>query len=438
MTLLHRPTSFSTFAILTVLSGPVLGLAGCSDDDEPATSDAGGKPDASTKDSGANPDAGAANGPLVILTERTANDMSLHYLHVVEDWPESGELDYDKALELGQPGIARVLGSELFFYHAAKGEFEKFTVAEDLTIERGAKLSFGAVGIMGFDPEPIWVSKDLAFMVDEKTAQVAQFNPSTMKLGKVTKIDPNVLERDGLKVQMQLGVAADERLFTTVSYRSWETNTVYKAAVLGVFDQNDPATGPTLIEDQRCAASVTISPFVDGNHVYAVGDGVNGFDILANPKMTEKPQCVVRLPVDGDAFEEDYFIDIQEVTGSPAIYMAYPMDGHKLLVSMWSPDVEVSVAKKDATKADWFWEAPPYYQYAIIDLETKKVTEVDLPQASMRSAKVLIADQRNYVQTFRSDKGSDVHRIDPDGAVTEVLHNASGTNVQFVGRLTAR
>ena len=35
--------------------------------------------------------------------------------------------------------------------------------------------------------------------------------------------------------------------------------------------------------------------------VYAIGDGVHGFDIIANPKMTEKPQCVVRMPVDGDA-----------------------------------------------------------------------------------------------------------------------------------------
>lgn len=431
MTLLHPPTSFSTFVLLTVLSGPVLGLTGCSDDDEPETSDAGSKPDASSDS-----DAGAKQGPLVILTERTANDMSLHYLHVVEDWPESGELDYDKALELGPAGVARILGSEIFFYHAARGEIEKLTVDEDLNIKRGARLSFGAFGIKDFDPEPVYASKDAAFMIDEKTAQIARFNPSTMKLGEVEKMREDVLERDGLKVQMQLGVAAGERVFTTVSYRSWDTNNVYSAAVLGVFDQDDITDAPQLIEDDRCAASVTISPFVSGNYVYAVGDGVHGFDLLANPKMSEKPQCVVRMPIDGDAFEEDFFIDIQEVTGSPAIYMAYPMAGNKLLVSMWNPDVELSVAKKDPTKADWFWEGPPYYIYAIIDLETKKLTKVeDLPQAAVRSPKVLIADERNYVQTFRADKGTDVHRIDPDAKVTQVLHNSSGTNVQFIGRL---
>jgi hypothetical protein len=289
---------------------------------------------------------------------------------------------------------------------------------------------------MGFDPEPIYVSKELAFMVDEKTAQIARFNPSTMKLGDVKKFNPDVLERDGLKLQMQLGVAAGDRLFTSVNYRSWDTNTVYNAAVLGVFNQADPDNGPELIEDTRCAASVTISPFVDGNYVYAVGDGVHGFDLIANPKMSDNPQCVVRMPIDGDAFEEDYFIDLQDLTDSPAIYMAYPMVGHKLLVSMWNPEVELSVVKKDPNKADWFWEGPPYYQYGIIDLETKQLKKVeDLPQAAARSPKVLIVDERNYVQTYREDKGTNVHRIDPDGKVAEVLVNASGTNVQFVGRL---
>lgn len=409
----------------------MLGLTGCADDDEPGSSDAGSKPDASSDS-----DAGAKKRPLVILTERTANDLSLHYLHVVEDWPESGELDYDKALEIGTPGVARIVGSELFFYHPEKGEIEKLTVDEDLNIKRGARLSFGAVGIKSFDPEPVYVSSEVAFMIDEKTAQIARFNPSTMKLGDVEKMREDVLERDELKVQMQLGVAAGERVFTSVSYRSWDTNNVYTAAVLGVFDQNDISDGPQLIEDDRCAASVAIGPFVNGNYVYAVGDGVHGFDLLANPKMSEKPQCVVRMPIDGDAFEEDYFIDIQEVTGSPAIYMAYPMVENKLLVSMWNPDVELSVAKKDPTKADWFWEGPPYYVYAIIDLQTKQVTKVeDLTQSAMRSAKVLFVDDRNYVQTFRADKGSDVHRVDPDAKVTQVLHNSSGTNVQFVGRL---
>ena len=418
-----------------------LTLTGCSDDaNEPARHDAGAESstdaaagDASSTDAATS---GQRTGPLVILTERQSTEAAFHYLHVVDEWPESGELDYDKALELGPPGVMKVVGDAIYFYHAQKGEIEKLTVDDDLTIERGPSLSFVAHGIMGYDPEPIWVSDELAFMVDEKTAQIARFDPSAMKIEDVVPIDPDVLERDGLKVQFQLGIAAGERLFTAVNWRSWDTNKVYTATVLGVFDQADPANGPQLIEDKRCAASVAVGPFADDQYVYAIGDGVNGFDLIANPRMSENPQCVVRMPIAGDAFEQDFFIDLQAVTGSPAIYMAYPMVEHKLLVSMWSPDVELSVAKKDPDKADWFWEGPPYYEYAIIDLQTQELTKVEgLPRAAVRSPKVLILDQRNYVQTFREDKGTNLHRVDPDGSVREVLESPSSTKVEFIGRL---
>jgi hypothetical protein len=432
MTLSKPPTSLSALAlrasvILTVLTAPVLGLPGCSDEGDKAEAD---KPDDRTAE-----DKKDAH-PLVVLTEREATGKSFHYLHVLEDWPESGELDYDKALELGPPGVMKIDSGKIYFYHAEKGEIEKYSVDDELEVKSEARLSFLAYGIKEFDPEPIWAAKDLAFMVDEKTAQVASFNPTTMKIKEVTPVNPDVLERDELKVQFQLGIAAGKRLFTAVNWRSWETNKVYTATVLGVFDQEDPANGPDLIEDKRCAASVAVGPFKDDKYVYAIGDGVNGFDIIANPMPSNNPQCVVRMPIDGDAFEEDYFIDLQEVTKSPAIYMAYPMAGHKLLVSMWNPDVELSVAKKDATKADWFWEGPPYYQYAIIDLETKAVKKVDgLPDAAARGQKVLIVDERNYVQTFREDKGTDLYRVDPDGKVEKVLESPSSTNVQFIGRL---
>src|SRR5688572_11401486 len=217
MTQLQRPPNF-VFATLMVLTAPVLGLTSCSDE----------------TDSG-DEEVSASEHPLVILTERVANDLAIHYLHVVEDWPKSGKLDYSKAVELGAPGVMKMDGSAIYFYHAEDGEIERFTVDERLKVKGGKTLSFVAHGIKGFDPEPIWVSEDLAFMVDEKTAKVARFNPSTMKIETVEPVNPDILERDGLKVQFQLGVAAGDRLFTAVNWRSWDTNTVYTATVLGVF-----------------------------------------------------------------------------------------------------------------------------------------------------------------------------------------------------------
>lgn len=409
-----------SFTTLTLVAA----LCACSDED---------------KDSPSGPSEVTGTGALLVITERENTDSaSIHYLHVLEEWPSSGELDYGKAIQLGQPGVAFVQDSALFFYHAQAGTLEKITVEEDLEVTRGEgtdnEISFVGRGISGFDAEPIRVSADVAFMVDEKSAQIVRWNPSKMEIDSVEKINEDVMERDGLKVQFQLGVAAKNRVFTTANWRSWDTNTIEQYAALASFDQNNISDGMSIVQDDRCAPSVAVSPFVDGDHVYLVSDGTQGYDILASPKKVEKPQCVVRMRADAHEFDKDYFIDLQELTGSPAIYIAFPMAQHKILVSLWSPDEDLSkyMTTKDAA---WFWDAPPVYEWVIIDLQTKKVTEVDLPLSSARSPKRLIVDNENYVQLFDKDKSSTLYRVKPDGKTEKVLSNPGMANVQFIGRL---
>ena len=403
-----------------------------------ACSDSGD--DTKPKASGINANAGGAGTSaraLVIVTERDdVSGGSFHYLHVLKDWPSSGELDYSSAIELGPPGVAFVEAGALYFFHAQAGKVEKLTIDDELHVTRGDEISFSGYGIVGFDAEPIRVSPDLAVMVDEKTAQIARWNPSKMEIEGVDPISADVLERDGMKVQFQLGVAAGKRVFTNVNWRDWGAAKVVPAAALGFFDQDSPKDGVKIVQDERCAPSVAIGAFKDAeDRVYAVGDGAQGFDLVASANKIENHQCVIRMHADADSFDEDFFVDLQEVTKSPAIYMAYPMPKHKLLVSMWSPDVSIAEFA-DRKDADWFWSHPPSYDYAIIDLDEKTSTKVeDLPRGSVSSPKSLIVDGQNYVQLFRDDNGSNLHRVDVDGTVEQVLSNPGRTNVQFLGRL---
>lgn len=419
----HTPSILWPAAALTLISG----LCACDSNDERAQGPSNSANVVST------------SGALLVITEREdTSGASLHYLHALHEWPESGELDYGTAIELGEPGVAFVQGNALYFYHAQAGTIEKITVDADLTVHRGQdsgdEISLVGKGISGFDAEPIRVSNDLAFMVDEKSAQIARWNPDKMELEGVDPIPGELLERDDLKLQLQLGVAAGKRVFTAASYRNWDTNSVVTAAALGVFDQASPGN-MKIIEDDRCAPSVAIGPFVDQDNVYLVSDGVQGYDLVASPKMVDKPQCVVRVKPDANAFDQDYFIDLQDLTKSPAIYTAFPMADHKLLVSMWSPDEDVS-KYKTTNDAGWFWDHPPTYEYAIVDLVKKSMTKVDgLPLSSARSAKTLVVDQENYVQLFREDDGVDLYRVKTDGSVDMVLAAPASANVQFLGRL---
>jgi uncharacterized protein DUF4374 len=236
-------------------------------------------------------------------------------------------------------------------------------------------------------------------------------------------------------VQFQLGISDDGRLFTTTNWRNWDTNKVYPGTALGVFDQDHTAGGPKIVSDERCAASVAVGPWQVGDYVYAVGDGAQGFDMVANPNKSPAPQCVVRMHPGADEFDHDYFVDLNDVTKSPAIYMAYPMADNKLLVNMWSPDEDIE-KHRDPKAPGWYWEINPYFVYAIVDLEGKTSSVVeDLSPAGIQSQKTLILDAKNYVQRFRDDRGSTLYRMNADGSVTQILDNPSGTNVQYIGRL---
>jgi hypothetical protein len=426
----------SLVAVLTLVAT----LSGCSDDG----GDNGSQKETNPATMDPPPDAGATGtdaavpvkkGPLLIMTERTGVDTTttLHYLHILPDWPASGQLDYGQAIELGSPGVAHAEGNAFFFYHADEGSIEKFPIDANGKLGESQKMSFGRYGIKSFDPEPIWVAPDLAFMLDERTGQIVRFNPATMEIGGSDPVNPSTLMRGGLNGQFQNGLAASGRLFTVVNWRTWQPPVVHESAALGVFDQNSPANGPQIIEDDRCASSVAAPPLKHDGYVYVVGDGASGFDQLASTYRVTKPQCVVRMPESGTEFDRDFFIDLQALTQSPAIRMAYPMAGHKLLVNLWSPDVP-RPPTANGPMADWFWESTDW-EFGVIDLSTKTFARVPGLRGKAENQKVLIVDGKNYVQLHRPDRSSIVYRIDPDATATKVLDNPPAANLQFLGRL---
>jgi hypothetical protein len=258
-----------------------------------------------------------------------------------------------------------------------------------------------------------------------------------MSITASADVDEALLERDGLPAQFQQGVSSGGRAFTAVNWRNWDTYEYHAAAAIGFFDATLDLPSLQVLEDDRCAPSVALSPFVgDDGAVYLVSDAALGFDAIANPTTATQALCVLRVKPGASTFDPDFFVDLRAATGSPGLYTAHPMAGNRLLVNVWSPDVEVADV---ATPEDpnWYWESPSF-EYAIVDLTTGTSVPVPgLPRAPVQFSKTLRVDGINYVQLYRDDLGSDLNRVDPDGSVTEVLNNGSGTDVQFIGRLAA-
>lgn len=232
------------------------------------------------------------------------------------------------------------------------------------------------------------------------------------------------------------GVALGGEGFVSMSWRNWDTLEYYDSASIGVFDATSLDPKLTVLEDDRCASNVS-TPFDGGDgSVYVFSDAALGFDALANPMRTEKKLCVLRVKPGTGELDKDFFVDLKEVLDTPGCYAAHPMKGGKLLVNMWAPDVEVSsVATKD--DPNWYWDSPPYFEYAIVDLaKGTSIPVPDLKRAAVQWSITLRVDGDTFVQTYRDDEGSDVHRVDPDGKVTRVIENGPSTDVQYLARLS--
>jgi hypothetical protein len=374
-------------------------------------------------------------GKLVIVSERESAEAALQYLHVLDGWPESKTLDYSQAIELPEFPSVFVQGSAVYVHVPDTGRVTKFVLDAGGQLRQDAEISFETYGAAGFDAELIFAADDRAYLVDEASAQIIAWNPASMTISASTDVDEAVLERDGLPVQFQQGVSSAGRAFTAVNWRNWDTYEYRPAAAIGFFDATVNQPSLQVLEDERCAPSVALSPFVgEGGDVYLVSDAALGFDAIANENATTQPLCVLRIKPGATTFDPDFFVDLRAATGSPGFYTAHPMAGSRLLVNVWSPAVAIADV---ATPGDpsWYWESP-YFEYVIVDLATGTSIPVPgLARAAVQFSKTLRVDGLNYVQLYRDDRGSDLNRVDPDGTVTPVLNNGSGTDVQFIGRL---
>ena len=439
-----------------------LAAVGCDDDDpQPRASDSGprelddagkgdagssdagsgdaGSSDAGSGDAGAASDSGASAAPkghLVVVTERESPDTALQYLHVLEGWPEDGKLEYSKAVELGEFVNVYAMGDAVFVHQPEDATVRKLVIGSDGAIADDSTVSFANEGALGNSGDMVYVSPTRAYFVDETSGQFVVWDPSKMEVVGAYDLDTDILTRDGHAAQISRGVALSGEGFVAMSWRDWETLSYYDSAAVGVFDATSLEPKLEVLEDDRCASNVT-TPFDGGDgYVYLLSDAALGFDAIANPTRTEKKLCVLRIRPGSGELDKDFFVDLKEVLDSPGFYAAHPMKDGRLLVNMWAPDVDVA----DVAKADdpnWYWDSPPYFEYAIVDLaKGTSIPVPDLKRAAVQWSITLRVDGDTYVQTYRDNMGSDVHRVDTDGTVTRVIENGPSTDVQYLGRLS--
>lgn len=413
------------WARCAIVASCALSTFACSDEDRSKIAPGSGGSDSS----------GAEGDYLVVVTERESPEANLQYLHILDGWPASGEVEYARALEIGEFVNVHTMGDAVFVHQPEDASVRKLVIGPDGAIDDDQTVSFAMYGVTGFSGDMVYVSPSRAYFVDETAGQIVTWDPGAMEVLGSAAIAEEALSRNGLAAQLSRGIALEGQGFVASSWRNWETLAYHDVAAIGVFDAAATEPELQLIEDDRCASTVT-TPFDGGDgFVYLVSDAALGFDALANPTRTEKALCVLRMRPGAGEFDPSFFVDLKGALESPGFYATHPMKDGKLLVNVWAPDVQLdSVATPN--DSSWYWEFPPYFEYAIVDLEEGTSTPVpNLERAAVQWSLTLRVDGDTYVQTYRDDMGSNLHRVDLDGSVVNVLSNGPGTDVQYLGRV---
>src|SRR5688572_7339549 len=230
---------------------------------EPSPTPPSGAPDASADPGQGNPDSAPGADPggyLVVVTERESPETSLQYLHLLKDWPESHEVDNGDAIELGEFVNVHTMGDAIFVHQPDDATVRRLVVGASGSIADDSTVSFAAYGVTGFSGDMVYVSPERAYFVDEGAAEIVVWNPDTMRVLGSAPIPEAALTRGGLPAQISRGFALGGEAFVAASWRNWDTLEYHDSAALGVFDAGALTPELRIIEDERCASTVT-TPF---------------------------------------------------------------------------------------------------------------------------------------------------------------------------------
>ena len=269
-------------------------------------------------------------------------------------------LEPSEALEF--PGFVGLIASPLienvFFVAAAEApEIIRFRLSQDdgVRIEEAGRLSFGNLqSIPTAVARPAHIeSPTRAFFVLQDARLLMVWNPQEMTILQTISLE-GLFDEEGLTAFATDILAADGRLFVAAQYRRTETTLAPLTRVAIV----DPATLMVqYTEDRRCGYNVRLFDD-DGGNVYAIShpsqdarvaagvDGDSGF-----------PHCIIRIASGEDAFQRDFFIDIQSVAGGAVTGGFAPaLDGRVFIsVSPRAPE-EFNPENVDALSAAEEWE----------------------------------------------------------------------------------
>ena len=400
--LARKPARLAALAAACALS-----LAGCGDNDGGGGD---GDDDGTTDDGDDGPDAGEQ--PAVLVAERVFTPEGRnYYVSVLPDVP-GGTIDRAQALELSSADI-EVFNDSVYIRDRDANTMTRYRVSADLELVEEGQLSFAGVDLGTGRYHSAYLTPERAYVMDSAGWRLIEWNPTAMELtGEEVAID--FADKPDLPFGA-LGPAArvGDRLISPIYWEDFDNLIVYPGSGALIMDATG-AEPPVFIEDARVGGAFRAGADDSGD---AYLTGVIGGDLrlfgsaLGGASMPASG--LLRIPDGENAFDPDYFVDVEAITGSIGAWAIHRIDDTTVLAQVYDPEAP------DPVDIDAYADSTDFV-YVLIDTEEETFAPVEeLVVGGRGNAGDHVVDGRLYVQAARGT-GEDqfesvVYAVSADG-----------------------
>ena len=309
-----RLTHLSAFSILSIA------LAfGCGNNGGAGTNGANGDGNGTGATNGAGGGTPISGDQFLVATSISLPDGRTNLFSVVNALDETTVIDPAASLEV--PGFSRLYAPPSGGYFAV-GNGEDITITRFDVDEAGrfveqGRISFQGVGTTFLGNTMAFLSATKAYYVDAEFPQIVVWDPARMEV--TSTIDLSMTVRDGDRLPSTTFfnyVIREDRMMVPIGWYGFDGQRTLPGTGLLVLDTVSD-TVVSYAVDERCTAAVQLVQTANGDAFYSRGYRSTVFDDTLRGS-SDRPGCVLRLPANAEAFDPDYLVNLEEVSGGLA------------------------------------------------------------------------------------------------------------------------
>ena len=255
------------------------------------------------------------------------------YVGAISDLP-AAELEYSGFLEFGNVD-AYAYGGWVFVWDRDAATMARYGVREDLAFfVDGERLGFSGQtgGAEFYGGGHAFISKTRAYTLSSELDRVIVWNPSSMEITGTIAMEPPETP-EGFSSSPANPIVVGDRVVWQIVTTNYDGQQIEHSVTLAVAAANAD-TPVEYVVDERCAGA-------NGAHVDARGDlyvradGYWGFYAAYGERASEVHTCVLRLKRGAKAFDPDYLVSMEDLTGSRINWPWFHVEGSTYVAWTW-------------------------------------------------------------------------------------------------------